>query len=386
MAIRYDLAQLEPPTKLDNGYLRADAIITRTGVFSYLLHDGSIRNELRVPEEVFNADAMRSFKQAPLTNDHPSEQLNSKNTRKFQVGSVIDVNKHMDALVKASVLITDEEAINAAEGGKRQLSCGYTCDLEDTSGVTMGIPGVDDGLKFDAIQRNIRGNHVALVERGRAGPEASLHLDASDGVQVERTNTPTRKKPMKTVRIDGVDYEVSEQAAQAISKVMAKHDANAEAVVKAKDEATKAQAKADQLEADNKELQAKLDKAGDPASIKEAIKERVDLEKKADAILGEGHDIKLDEASDVDIKRAVILKVSPEAKLDDKDDAYIDARFDQAVESFKPDTTTQKNDQLHSVNHAGNDTQKKQDESPVLSARERMTKDNFEAGRKPLNA
>lgn len=383
---RYDLAQMQPPVKLDNGYLKADAIITRTGVFTYLLPNGKTRRELRKPEDVFNADALQSFKLAPLTNDHPAEPLTSKNTRKFQVGTVVDVDVAEEALVKASVLVTDEEAIKAAEAGKRQLSCGYQCDLEEVSGTTLGIPGVPDGLKFDAIQRNIRGNHVALVTRGRAGPEASLHLDEADGVQVEQvTNTTANKgrKTMKTIKIDGIDYEVSDQAFQAITKLLAKTDADASALAKVKDDLTKAVAKADQLEADNKELTNTLDTATSPDGIKTAVKKRVELQQKADTILGADHDLKLDDATDLDIKRAVIMKVSPDAKLDGKDESYISARFDQAVESFKPET---KRDALNVVRAAGNNTQKTDaDEDPVASARDRMKKWNFDAGRNQLN-
>ena len=391
MPIRYDLSQLSPPTKLDNGYVRADAIITRTGVFTYLLPGGKVRRELRKPEEVFNVDAIESFKQSPLTNDHPAESLTAKNTRKFQVGSVIDVDDKADkSLVKARVQITDEDAIKDAEGGKRQLSCGYTCDLEDTSGMTMGIEGVPDGLQFDAIQRNIRGNHVALVERGRAGPEASLHLDADDAVQVDDVTITSKgkQKTMKTIKIDGVDYEVSEQAFQAITKLLAKADTNADALAQAKKVASEAQAKADQLEADNKELTATLDTATSPDGIKTAVKARVELQRKADTILGEDSELTLDDASDDDIKRAVILKVSPEAKLDDKDDVYISARFDQAVEGFKPDATKEaKTDALDAVRVAGNDKQTKtDDDDSAESARARMVKDNADVGRKPLNA
>ncbi len=395
---RYDLAQLSPPTKLENGYLKADAVITRTGVFTYLLPGGKLRRELRMPEEVFNQDALESFKLAPLTNDHPSESLNSKNTKKFQVGSITNVDQLEDSLVKAHVLVTDEDAIKAAEKGKRQLSCGYQCDLEDTAGVTCGIPGVQDGLKYDAIQRNIRGNHVALVNRGRAGPEASLHLDADDAVQVGQetiTSKDKGSKPMKTIKIDGVDFEVSEQAYQAIMKQTAKADSIKEDLAKVKEDLTKAQAKADQLEADNKELKTKLDDATSADGIKAAVKSRVDLQKKAEAVLGEKHDMKLDDAADIDIKKAVILKLSPDAKLDDKEDAYIDARFDQAIEGFKPEKK-KKADGLDVVRAVGNDTKTdtKQDTINIdgedvpdpEAARKRMVKDIEDSGRKQLNA
>lgn len=180
---RWDAGEMSGVERTDQGYLRCDAHITRVGVFSYQLPGGKVRNELRLPDEVFNADALTSFGLAPLTNDHPPVPLSPKNTGRYQVGSVVE--PHQDAeYVAAKIQITDADAIEAAEAGKRQLSCGYNCDLEMASGVTSGIPGVPDGLHYDAIQRNIRGNHVALVRNGRAGESVQLRMDSQDGFQV----------------------------------------------------------------------------------------------------------------------------------------------------------------------------------------------------------
>ena len=67
------------------------------------------------------------------------------------------------------MVITKEEAINAILNGKQGLSMGYTCDLEESAGNWCGVD-------YDFIQRNIRYNHCAIVDAGRAGDNAKIEL------------------------------------------------------------------------------------------------------------------------------------------------------------------------------------------------------------------
>jgi len=120
LPIRYDAGSLASPVKMANGYLRCDGRLTRVGVFPYRQTNGTVRRELRLPQEVFDAESLSSFGLVPLTNNHPSEMLDKYNTRKHQVGSVISPRAD-DEFVAASVLVTDAEAIDAIEKGKREL-------------------------------------------------------------------------------------------------------------------------------------------------------------------------------------------------------------------------------------------------------------------------
>lgn len=174
MAQRLDRGiALQKPTKLSNGWLRIDGRITRTGVFTYRLPDGKMRRELRLPEEVFKADAMQSFALVPVTDEHPPAFLDATNTKEYARGSVAGTLRQDGQFIAGEMLVTDADLIAKLEGGKaREISCGYTCDLEES-------PGELNGERYDAIQRNIRGNHVAIVERGRAGPEARVRMDAA---------------------------------------------------------------------------------------------------------------------------------------------------------------------------------------------------------------
>jgi hypothetical protein len=293
--------------------------------------------------------------------------------------------------VAANVLITDEDAIKDAEDGKTQLSCGYTCDLDFSPGVTSGIDGVPDGLRFDAIQRNIVGNHVAIVDKARAGAEATLHLDGDDAVMVvdgtNRTHEPIgprpRGKTMKTIKIDGVDFEMSEQAVQAVNKVVARLDDLEERIKVLDDGLSKEKARADKAEEDLKAEQKARKEDASSEKIRKMVDARVALETTAKGILKDD-EIKLDEMSEAEIRKAVILKVSPGAKekLDDADEAYVSARFDAAVESFKADEEAAPTNS-EKVKVATAPANQRMD---AKSARERMIEDNLKLGREPIRA
>jgi hypothetical protein len=340
---RWDVGAVGDAVRTPQGYLRCDGRITRVGVFHYRDGAGKTRRELRLPEEVFNSDAMQSFALAPLTNDHPGEALSAKNTGKYQVGTI--VSPHVDGeFVASQIQITDERAIDDVMAGKRELSCGYTADLEERPGVTDGIEGVPDGLRYDGIQRNIRGNHVAIVSAGRAGPGASLILDHSDAAMVEPTTEQPKPRatpegepvPMTKIKIDGVEYEVSETAAQAIAKHQKSTEEIKAELIEARNTAETERARADKAEEDLEvERKARAD-AESPDKIRERIDQRLELERKAAPILGE--EVKLDGMADAEIKCSVVIASAkdPEAvkaKLEGATDAYLEARYDAAIET-----------------------------------------------------
>lgn len=325
--LRYDVGSLKPPKRMPNGWLRVDGLLTRTGIFTYRNADGTERRELRIPGEVFKGDSLASFALVPVTNDHPPELLTAENTKKYSVGSVGESIRRDGEYVAASMLVTDAETIAAMDAGKRQLSCGYACDLDFT-------PGTVDGERYDAIQRNIRGNHVALVDVARAGAGASVRLDSGSAVMV--SFTPTKENPtMKTIKIDGVSYEVSPQVAEAYEKVERAH---AEKLDAAEKTAKEAKASADRMTAERDDAKTKLAAseaaradALDPKKTAERVASRVKLETEAKKHLGA--DFKCDALDDGAVKLAVITKIVPTFDPKGKSAEYIAARFDAVVES-----------------------------------------------------
>lgn len=174
--ITLDASEYRKPAVLPNGFLKTDAVLTRTGVFPYRLGDGSTRRELRLPEEVGSPDSLASFQMLPVTDDHPPAAVTKDNVTVYQRGSIGDTVAFDGRLVSAPILITERNLVGKIQAGvKDQVSLGYDCDLEMTPGTHPEFG------EYDAIQRGIVGNHVAIVALGRAGPAARVRMDAADG-------------------------------------------------------------------------------------------------------------------------------------------------------------------------------------------------------------
>lgn len=156
------------------GWLRVPAAIGRADcVLAYTNPDGSTRYELRLESEVGHPDSVRSFAGVPLTNDHPSRHLDPDSAQLHSVGSVSGPRYNAAAkLVEADLLITQARAIADAKAGKTKLSPGYMIEPDYT-------PGVWQGQRYDLIQRRPRGNHVAMCDAPRQGPQVAMRLDSA---------------------------------------------------------------------------------------------------------------------------------------------------------------------------------------------------------------
>lgn len=191
---RCDVGTLKRARYRADGSIVVEAHITRAGVFTYSNPDGSTRREYRPPAEVFSAESLESFAMVPVTDEHPPTMISAKNARKFQVGSVGENVRQDGDHVIATVAVTDDALVAKMKAGKREVSCGYSCDLDETPGTTP------DGVRYDAVQRNIRGNHLAVVTHGRAG-SARVRMDGAsiqieDDMSTARTDAfPPKKKP-----------------------------------------------------------------------------------------------------------------------------------------------------------------------------------------------
>jgi len=316
--LRYDKASpLSKPVRLPNGFVRAEGYLTRTGIFVYRDAKGNTVRELRPPEEVMHPEALASFALVPVTNDHPSELLTADNAKQYAVGSVSESVVPEGDKVRASLMITDAAAIEALDAGKSELSCGYTADVVLESGVWQGQP-------YDAIQRNIRGNHVALVDAGRAGPACAIRMDAAGAAQ---------EIPMENVimELGGAQYSVPADLAAELVKMLegkglkpVMGDAKPEPAAQAAS-AEMAAVKADaqrKLDA----LQARLDGLQSEASAK-ALRDKIASEIREDIAVTEmakRFDVAVSDADSVEAKqRKVIVKIDPSIKLDGESGAYV---------------------------------------------------------------
>lgn len=324
---RYDFAQLRA-TKTDEGFLVDTPIVGRVGIQTYMNADGTTRKEYRPAEEVFSTDALNSMVGKPITDQHPKGKVTAANFKKLTIGTILGAGKQDGNNVRADIIIQDAEAILKAEkGGVRELSLGYTVDLDET-------PGEFNGEKYDAIQKNIKVNHLALVSRGRAG-NARLNLDRFDAVAFMEDDMSDK---LGRVRLDnGIEYDAAPEVVHALDKL--RDDA---AVLKTQAETAKADA--EKLAGERDTLKARVDGFADElAKVKTdamdtaraEIKARAELDKAAEAF-------KVDTAgkTDREVKEAVIKSVRADADLTGKSDEYVQAAFDMSV-TMKADAAMQ---------------------------------------------
>jgi hypothetical protein len=184
---RFDRGAISPNwEKTPDGFLRVHGTFSRTGCLSYKRADGSTQVEYRPEEEVAHRDSILSLGGLPVTLEHPPELLTPANTRQYQRGSTGTEVKYDNGFVKGVVILTDAELIAAVErGDARELSIGYRVQIDRTPGVTA------TGEHYDAIQRRIVGNHLAVTREGRSGSEVRLHMDSAFSIDPPPPSPPS---------------------------------------------------------------------------------------------------------------------------------------------------------------------------------------------------
>lgn len=144
-----------------------DAVLARCGSYDYLeseiIPGGDSRKIVKVyrtPEEVFNPQSIASFENKPFCNDHPEEDVCLDNYRDLQKGFMRDIRRgtgEYENCLIGDIIVTDPEIIELIKSGaKRELSLGYNTQIIQD----------EDGKYY---MTKIRGNHLALVDDGRAG-------------------------------------------------------------------------------------------------------------------------------------------------------------------------------------------------------------------------
>ena len=167
--------------------------VARTGVQEYLPSelglsepDDRLIPVCRPEEEVFSPASVASFEGMPVTDDHPSapDGVTAENSRYLIRGHAQHVRRGSGAesdLLLADLMITDPVLVEEILAGKREISCGYTYTLCEEDG--------------KLIQREIRGNHVAVVDTGRAGPRVSIRDQEPKGAAAKLQCTSAPASP-----------------------------------------------------------------------------------------------------------------------------------------------------------------------------------------------
>ena len=240
------------------GYLFCvDVPIARSGTQEYARDEiGQDGDELvklyRPEEEVFSKATMASFDGMPVTNDHPDgpDGVNVDNVNFLAKGHCQNVRrgtgKDRDLLI-ADLVITDQATIDDILNGKREISCGYTYELCEEDG------------KF--YQRQIRGNHIAIVDKGRAGPRVCIK-DSAPNNERRKSKMPKTKKNyvgvlsrmLAALTATDAEPEILEEAIDAIEDITGGEPApevpvNPEEEAKDEDPIAQIMARLDKLEA-----------------------------------------------------------------------------------------------------------------------------------------
>lgn len=337
-------------TDTPEGFLQGRAVVTTTGIFTYLDSQGNTIRELRLPEEVFKPAFLDSLKLKSVSLDHPKEMVSAANIDKYQVG-VLGTNPSTPGdgtsdnySLSIDMVIQRADAVKAVKQGKRQLSVGYRCDLEKAAPGAMWC-----GQPYDLIQRNLIANHVAIVDKARAGDMASIRMDSAEAhIQIEETvdestNVKTEDgmadELFKSVKLDGVEYKAEAKVAEALhvsltraDSLQVEVDALSKKVSTLDAEKDVQKERADALDVELAEIKKSH---MDSSKVAELVKARVQLEAtalKVGVVLADGMD-------DVAVMTAVVKQKSPKANLEGKDAVYIKARFDGIVEDMAVEVT-----------------------------------------------
>lgn len=191
-ATRYDTHRMDAVEVTPSGALRVPARLARVGVLTYDDGAGNTWGELVPAETLFAADSLATMRGVALTDLHPGALVTPATYRTLAVGHVGDDVKRDGAYLAAPVYVTDADAIRLVQAGERRdVSCGYTCDFDET-------PGVLDGVPYARVQRNRVYNHLGLGPEGwgRAGTDVSLRLDGAS--EAARFDAPVARLDSQT--------------------------------------------------------------------------------------------------------------------------------------------------------------------------------------------
>ena len=296
-------------TKMTDRGLVVTALAARTGTQTYLASQvgliGDDEVEVYRPEEaVFNRDSVEGFAGAPVTIDHPNEPVTPKNWLDLAKGTVSQDIVRDGEHIRVTFTVNDATAIAAIEDGKREISMGYTTPIKHEDGVTP------DGTKYQAVQTGpIKINHLAIVDKARGG-EA---LRIGDGAgEPQRATSKEAKMPdtLKTMMVDGVSIQVTDQAAQIITKLqdeaVKRQEAHDAETKKLNDELTEAKKTVETRDGELAAVKKQRSDATSPKALADMASKRrktMDVGKKSGM-----KEEEMEEMDDAAIQRAVVSK------------------------------------------------------------------------------
>jgi hypothetical protein len=314
----HDTLTLDAPKTIRDGYMAVRAKAARAGVYDYAssevggtahgFKDTDTIKVYRDAEEVFKPASVASFIARPVTSDHPQQSVTIDNWKQHASGTIMGALRDGDYMA-FDLMIMDAAAIKDIQAGKRELSNGYSCELVWGDGVAP------DGTAYNARQTNIIGNHVAIVDKGRAGDACRIGDSGGKLFALCDANPNAIKVgdiKMK-ITLDGLSVTLTDAA-----EVQAAFDAKAAIIVAkdaelatAKTESVKLAAETVTKDAEIVALKAQVaDNAITPAKLRDAAKAYADVTGKAKAL-----GVATTDAMDTD----AVMKAVVDAKMPGKE-------------------------------------------------------------------
>lgn len=319
----------------DEGFLKVPGRVARTGIQEYLASElgltdrapNDIVRVMRPAEEVFKDESLQTYNISDITIEHPVVMVDTATFKNVSVGTVMGSGIRDGDFVTCDLIIKDKAAISAIESGKIQLSAGYSAIYDDN------VPADAD---YDFIQRDIKINHVALVDRARAGVQACLF----DGKEKEFSM-------FKVMLGDGQTVDVADQATATLINGTIGLLTKSVADSKAEIDTLKAMSDASVETITELKTQTSDSAIGERVT---AIMSAKDTGRKI-----AGTDFNCDSLVLSDIQRAALSIKRTAVDWAAKSDVYVQAAFDQASE--KADDEDDEDDKKKS---ASNDSQMRQ--------------------------
>lgn len=338
--IRDQIFNLDRAVRTAQGYLKVNIPIGKVGILEYMNRDGSKYTQFRPRDELNRDETLESFKNIPVTREHPPVPVTSKNAKVYSRGLSDSDIFFDDDMQTVTVTITDSQLISEIETGVRnQISCGYFCDLKKPDeGESY------NGDSYDYKQTNIRGNHIAIVRAARAGKDLSINLDSDESslfICDSGDKQPIGVNILETIVIDGVEYKVD-------AKVKESFEANASKLEELTKDSEDAKSKLDQFEKDSADLKKNLDQVeaerdelkkqnemnkDSAEQLASKVSEKIALISKVKPFLKDKKEDELINLDSAELVKQAVQENNKELNLDGKSDDYIQARFDIMVES-----------------------------------------------------
>ncbi len=361
--VMHDAIEFDDASKLqytDEGYLKAIPRICRTGIQLYGGDECGVPEKplvrvYRPEDQVFKTATMHGYARLPITLNHPNVMVSSDNWKDYAVGETGDEVTRDGTTVRVPFMLRDAKAVAAFKQGVNQLSVGYVCDLKWQDGKTTA------GEAYDAIQTNIRPNHLAVVPAARGGPTLVIGDDEKgdsdmtvkmtvDGLQCSVADEQSASIIQRT--IDNLRHQLAE-VTDAFKKKEDESDECEDAARKFEADAKKT------LEAKDGEIAALKKQAEDnkvtPAQLDAMVKDRLVVIDKARAAFPR---VQFDGRELSDIRKQVVVNQIAEAK--DWSDEKVQGAFDvMTAQQARGATQTNMGDVVQSFqqpNYAMRDT------------------------------